>query len=303
MAFVSAFVPKPASLSSSFSRAAAPRPAGASTLRHSVRASASKTSLPNYTDPKPDPDESGPVKVYPPLQKKDPAPGSPFSFVRFFVDDFSTRPFFANLTGAGTTVAVLDTGIDVTHPALSDVVDLSLCRNFTTDNGGRADDVTDGDGHGTHCAGLIAAQAQGGIMSGVAPGCRIAGMKVLSNGGEADLPVVPLRIAAAIDFAVEGGCDVITMSLGLPDGLFNDNQAEMDVMYQACQNALAKGVIVVAAAGNLGRSTGNTIGTSFFALSLPHLLNRPHTALPSFSEPNHLFTAIHPPFLAIFSTS
>lgn len=98
-------------------------------------------------------------------------------------------------------------------------------------------------------------------MSGVAPGCRIAGMKVLSNEGERDLRAVPLRIAEAIDFAVQGNCDVISMSLGLPDSLFADYQDEMNVMYQACQSAMAQGAIIVAAAGNDGRSRSNTIGT------------------------------------------
>jgi subtilisin family serine protease len=217
------------------------------------------STLPNYTGPIPR-EEEGPIQLYPPLQKKDFQPGSNFSFVRFFVDEFTPTPFFDGIDGSGTKVAVLDTGIDATHPALRGAVDVESCRNFTADNGGRKGDVTDGNGHGTHCAGLIAAQPVGTIMSGVAPGCQIVALKVLSNEGERDLQAIPLRIASAIDYAVEIGVDVISMSLGLTESLFTEFQEEMSVMYASCQRALARGVVVVAAAGNDGRvSNKNTI--------------------------------------------
>lgn len=109
----------------------------------------------------------------------------------------------SQLTGAGITVAVLDTGIDGQHPAFAglDVVE----RDFTgTGNG-------DVNGHGTHVAATIAGRAVGGTRIGVAPGVpRLLAGKVLGpRGGGTDL------VADAIQWAVEEGASILSMSLGI----------------------------------------------------------------------------------------
>lgn len=110
-----------------------------------------------------------------------------------------TSPF----TGEGVTIAVLDTGIDASHPAFSGI-DLAQ-RNFT--------DESDGDthGHGTHCAGTIFGRNVDGERIGVAPGIHTALVgKVLGrNGGTSDV------ILAAIEWAIENRAHVISMSLGI----------------------------------------------------------------------------------------
>jgi len=140
-------------------------------------------------------------------------------------------------------VAVIDGGVDVNHP--------DLTNNILRDAGGIVgyDFVDDDDlypvggvfpdwGHGTHVAGLIAAEgnnAQG--ISGVCPECKIMPIRVLGAGGGswADL-------ALSIQYAVDNGADIINMSLGAASA----PSSIQDVI----NNAYAQGVTLVAAAGN-----------------------------------------------------
>jgi subtilisin family serine protease len=110
-----------------------------------------------------------------------------------------TSPF----TGDGVVVSVLDTGIDPDHPAFAGVA--LIQKNFTTAG------PNDEHGHGTHCAGTIFGRDVGGTRIGVAPGVKKALIgKVLGpGGGSSD------QIADAINWAIENGAHVISMSLGI----------------------------------------------------------------------------------------
>jgi subtilisin family serine protease len=110
-----------------------------------------------------------------------------------------TSPF----TGAGLTVAVLDTGIDAAHAAFAGVTLVE--RDFTGEGNG------DQHGHGTHCAGTIFGRDVQNTRIGVAPGVTKAFIgKVLgTNGGASD------EIVNAIQWAVDQGAHVISMSLGM----------------------------------------------------------------------------------------
>lgn len=112
-----------------------------------------------------------------------------------------TSPF----SGSGIVVAILDTGIDRTHPAFpKDGLDI-VEEDFTGEGNG------DKDGHGTHCAGTIFGRCVAGMRIGVAPGIsRVLIGKVLGNkGGSSD------RIAEAVLWAANNGAQVISMSLGM----------------------------------------------------------------------------------------
>jgi subtilisin family serine protease len=105
-------------------------------------------------------------------------------------------------TGADVTVALLDTGVEATHPAFRGV-DL-VERDFTGLGNG------DTDGHGTHCAGILFGRNVGGVRIGVAPGVRRALIgKVLGpDGGNSDM------LVRGLTWAHEQGANVISMSVG-----------------------------------------------------------------------------------------
>jgi subtilisin family serine protease len=106
-------------------------------------------------------------------------------------------------TGNGIVVAVLDTGIDKNHPAFSGAQIIE--KDFSGEGNG------DQHGHGTHCAGTIFGRTTGGKRIGVAPGVPKALIgKVLGNQGGSSEAIV-----SAIQWAVENGAIVISMSLGI----------------------------------------------------------------------------------------
>jgi subtilisin family serine protease len=158
--------------------------------------------------------------------------------------------------GAGQTVAVLDTGIDVTHPDLADRITAS--SNFTE---GEEDD-RDLVGHGTHVASTIAGSGagSGGRYTGVAPGARLLNGKVCVQFGCAES-----WILAGMQWAAESGASVVNMSLGGPD------RPGLDLLEQAVGTLTeAHGTLFVVAAGNLGPgvNTVSSPGTAPEALTV-----------------------------------
>ncbi len=142
--------------------------------------------------------------------------------------------------GQGVRVAVLDTGVDPDHPDLQGAIEQT--RDFTGEG------IEDLNGHGTHCAGVVAARANEVGFVGTAPLSTLLIGKVLANGGSGAIGAV----AAAVDWAVGEGADIISMSLG--------STTDSPDLYRAVHAALAKGVIVVCAAGNTGELFANNIG-------------------------------------------
>lgn len=139
-------------------------------------------------------------------------------------------------TGAGVLVAVVDSGVESSHPDLGGRVV-------------RGTDFVDGDagpddpsGHGTHIAGIIAATAGNGIGgAGVAPAARILAIRVL-DAGNAGLPE---NVSAGINAAVAAGADVINLSLN-----WSTPSAELAPVTAAVQRAADAGIAVVVASGN-----------------------------------------------------
>jgi subtilisin family serine protease len=138
-------------------------------------------------------------------------------------------------TGAGITVAVLDTGVKGSHPDLSGRVAKGFDA-ITNKPGARSDK----NGHGTFIAGIIAGKSNGGGIVGMAPNARILPVKVLDSGGVGDSD----DIAQGIIWAVDNGADVINMSFGADSA----NRVEAE----AIDYARGAGVTLVAAAGNEG---------------------------------------------------
>ena len=150
---------------------------------------------------------------------------------RFFYGDAPAE------AGAGLTVGVIDTGI-AEHP------DLVIAGGANTVVGENPKDFGDnGEGHGTHVAGIIAARGNAPTGTrGIAPGVTLRSYRVFgkNNPGASNF-----AIAKAIDRAVADGCDIINMSLG--------GGAPDIATQEAIADARAQGVLVFAAAGNDGR--------------------------------------------------
>ncbi|MHC4335996.1 MAG: S8 family serine peptidase, partial [Planctomycetota bacterium] len=146
------------------------------------------------------------------------------------------------ITGQGVKVCVVDTGIDYTHPdLLNKVVAQYNVTNGTTD-------AMDDHGHGTHCAGIIA--SEGLVYRGVSHDVALMGVKVLDYSGAG----YDYDVAAGINWCVEQGADVISLSLG--EGLYSGTCDE-NLMAQAVNHAVDPcGVVVACASGNDGNPNG-----------------------------------------------
>jgi len=152
--------------------------------------------------------------------------------------------------GAGVRVAVIDTGVDCSHPDLA----ANCVSGYNAFDKKKA--PMDDQGHGTHVAGTIGAVADGKGVVGVAPSVKIVPVKVLDAKGGGRLTT----IIKGLIWVGNNNIDVANMSLGSPMGTI--------FMRLAVSYAKSRGVAVIAAAGNSGKSVGypaaygNTIAVS-----------------------------------------
>jgi thermitase len=139
-------------------------------------------------------------------------------------------PALEKATGAGVTVAILDTGLDLEHPVFANRLTLLPNSDMISDTN-IPDDVGPGLawGHGTHIAGVIRV---------IAPDATLMPIRVLDSQGRGNTFV----LAYAIELAVANGAKVINLSLGA--------DCSSRVLRETVQAAIANGVVVVAAAGN-----------------------------------------------------
>ncbi len=156
--------------------------------------------------------------------------------------------------GDGVTVAIIDTGLDITHPDFADVRLSAYCKNFCG-NGTHADAYDrDQVGHGTFVASQIAAVTDNGEgMAGVAHGVELMVLRCVSGKTSKKFAYssaydsgsgTVATVSSAIRYAADHGADVINMSLGMTK---SSTELSAAVAY-----AHARGAVVVSAAGNLG---------------------------------------------------
>jgi subtilisin family serine protease len=135
-----------------------------------------------------------------------------------------------------TIIAIIDTGVDVEHPDIKNKIK-SAGKDFVNGD----DDATDDNGHGTHVAGIAAADTNNSEgIAGVAWNCKVLPVKVLDQLGEG----WDYDVAAGIRWAVDNGADVINLSLG--------QDTPSTTLEVALEYAYEKNVVIVAAAGNEG---------------------------------------------------
>ncbi|MCF6409884.1 S8 family peptidase [Pseudalkalibacillus salsuginis] len=146
-----------------------------------------------------------------------------------------------NITRGSTKVpiAILDTGIDMTHPDLQ--AKIILTANFSNSS-----PLQDLDGHGTHVAGIAAAVTRNGMgVAGLAINPTLMNIKVLDDDGTGTLS----SVVQGIVYAADNGAKVINMSLG--------TTAFSATLHNAVKYAQSKGVLMAAAAGNDGLNQQN----------------------------------------------
>ncbi|MBI9018874.1 MAG: S8 family serine peptidase [Phycisphaerae bacterium] len=143
------------------------------------------------------------------------------------------KAWFVTQGDSTIQIAVIDSGIDATHPAFSN--NLVSGYNFLDGN----ENTEDLFGHGTQVSGIIAAQGTSNV-AGIAPNCSIVPLKVLDGNGYGTVAAV----AGAIIYAADQGYKVINLSLG--------TYYESDVLREAVEYAWDKGCVMVVAGGNEG---------------------------------------------------
>jgi subtilisin family serine protease len=144
----------------------------------------------------------------------------------------------AKFTGKGINVAVLDTGLNLSHPDFARLViqSKSFIKNQVAE---------DKNGHGTHCCGISvgAIQKKTGWRYGVAKDANLFAGKVLSNAGSGQ----DAGILAGIEWALQNKCKVISMSLGAE---VEEGETFSPAYERVARTAIQNGCVIVAAAGN-----------------------------------------------------
>lgn len=146
--------------------------------------------------------------------------------------------------GQGVVVAVIDSGVNYNHADIADHLwdGGEEFPHHGYDFINMDDDPMDDLGHGTHCAGIVCGDGTAGLRTGVAPEATLMCIKSSDNEGHA----TPVSIVMGMEWAVEHGCDLISMSMGLA-------QAEVSVrelLRHTCEALLGAGIVGVFPAGN-----------------------------------------------------
>ena len=153
-------------------------------------------------------------------------------------------------TGDGVVVAVIDTGVNYNHVDLADHLwdGGSDFPNHGYDVFNYDNNPMDDQGHGSHCAGTVCGDGTGPSQTGMAPDATLMCVKCLNSDGSGGAQ----NISSGIQWAVEHGCDVFSMSLGIP----NSSISERTLLRNTCVAAMDAGVVAAIAAGNEGDSQG-----------------------------------------------
>ena len=174
------------------------------------------------------------------LQPKFPAAVGPNPQIPWGVLRVGAPSAWTRTQGEGASVAVIDTGIDSSHPDLAGQV----AGGVNIIDPQHPDNWKDDEGHGTHVSGTIAANGRNGGIAGVAPMAKLYAVKVLDKDGNGNYS----DVIAGIEWAMNHGIKIANMSLGADEG--------SEPLHRAVQAALAKGMVIVAAAGNTGGPVG-----------------------------------------------
>ena len=157
----------------------------------------------------------------------------------------ANRVWELGYTGKGVLVAILDTGVNKHADIVNNLWDGGdEYPNHGYNTYENSHDVSDGFGHGTHCAGIICGDGTSGTETGIAPDATIMCIKVMDNSGSG----TPEGICSGIEFALEHGAHVMNMSLGFT----NAPKTTREMLRNAYISALEANVAIITAVGNDG---------------------------------------------------
>jgi subtilisin family serine protease len=171
--------------------------------------------------------------------------GQPGDFLQWDKADLNVSDAFEVTEGEGTRVSVIDSGVLETHPDLAGPLNLDLSRNFTDDGGDH--NPVGGDDHGTHVAGIVAADNGGGIgVNGTAPKTDLVDCRVFSGPSATFADIL-----AAVVYSANIGADVANLSLGAyPVPRQGQGSFYGKVLNSTMTYANKEGTLLVIAAGN-----------------------------------------------------
>lgn len=177
-------------------------------------------------------------------------------------------------TGAGVIVAVIDSGVNYNHQDIADHLwdggDAFPHHGYDYVNDD--DDPMDDMGHGTHCAGTVCGDGTAGSQTGVAPDATLMCIKSIRAdgfGGSAN-------IAGGMEWAVEHGCDVISMSLGMVSAAVTDKE----LLRRTCVAINDVGIVAAVCAGNEGHLT--------ILAPIPNNVRVPASCPPPYLDPDQM---------------
>jgi subtilisin family serine protease len=175
-------------------------------------------------------------------------------------------------TGKGVVVAVLDSGVNYNHPDLADHLweGGDEFPNHGWDFVNNDNDPMDEAGHGTSCAGIICGDGTEGLHTGIAPDATLMCIRVQ----EKVHATIATLTCEGMQWAVEHGADVLSMSLGI----FNASIAERELFRHTCASVLDASVVAAVAVGN----TGNTHKPTLF---VPNNVGVPASCPPPYMDP------------------
>lgn len=156
------------------------------------------------------------------------------------------RVWSQGYTGQGVVVAVIDSGVNYYHWDLADHLwdGGDEFPHHGIDIYNNDDDPMDDLGHGTHCAGTVCGDGTAGLVAGSAPDATLMCVKSINNEGYGGA----VNFVKGMEWAVQHGCDVISMSLGIANAEIEDKI----LLRHTCESLLDAGVIAIICAGNEG---------------------------------------------------
>ena len=151
-------------------------------------------------------------------------------------------------TGTSVVVAVVDSGVNYNHLDLADHLwdGGEEFPHHGYDIVNDDDDPMDDKGHGTHCAGTVCGDGTAGALTGIAPDATLMCVKSIRGDGFGGA----VNIAGGMEWAVEHGCDLISMSLGMVDAGATDKE----LLRRTCEAVLDAGIVAMVCAGNEGNA-------------------------------------------------